>query len=572
MIDELQNINWEDFHFLRPLFLWLLIPAFVTLVMGLISMSKQAAWQNFIAPHLRPYVIQKGDENRIKWMRILTVVTISVAIIGLAGPVWKKIHVPGKTLETPVVIILDVSQSMMATDIQPNRLERAKFKIHDFLSANPHARTALIGFAGTAHLIVPLTSDYKIIESHLKGISPDIMPLPGSNLNLALQLCDTVTKVTDAPARLILFSDDFSDETFELLNEFSSSGSTKVEVVPMNTVAGADVLQPNSKIPFKDKNGQIVHSQLDSVVLNKLNSLENVTVNTLTLDSSDMEMLAGLISRNLKFKEKEQEKDDDWEDRGLLLAIPFALLVLLWFRKGWVLFSFVVMISLSSCSSDMSFKDLWLTKDYQAQQAFDRGDFTEAANMYSDPLHKGVSFYKSGEYDMAIAEFNKDSTAEGAYNLGLAYYQSGDYTGAVEAFRKAVEIDPGMDNALKNQRVIQKLIAEGSGVEEAIEAKEEAQAENTQNKGKEDLGGGGQEATKEDMKKERQEETVETGKRKGKELDDVPDDFESGKSKIPDNIVMQKVDDNPALFMKRKFRYQLKKGMVVRPKNSEVKW
>ena len=88
MTDELQNINWEDFHFLRPDFLWLLIPAFVILVMGLISMKKRAAWQNFIAPHLRPYVIKKGDENRIKWMRILTVATISVAIIGLAGPVW----------------------------------------------------------------------------------------------------------------------------------------------------------------------------------------------------------------------------------------------------------------------------------------------------------------------------------------------------------------------------------------------------------------------------------------------------------------------------------------------------
>ena len=572
MIDELQNINWENFHFLRPMFLWLLIPAFVALILGFISISKQAAWQKYIAPHLRPYVIKKGNKSRIRWIRIWAVVTVSIAIVGLAGPVWKKIQIPGKTLETPVVIILDVSQSMMATDIQPSRLERAKFKIHDFLNANPHARTALIGFAGTAHVIVPLTSDYKIIESHLGGVTPDIMPLPGSNLSAALQLCDTITKVTDAPATLILFTDDFTDETFDLLNEFVSLGSTKVEVVPMNTITGADVIRPNSKSPFKDENGKAVHSKLDKVILDKLNSLENITVNALTLDNSDMELLAGLISKNLKFKEKEQEKDDDWEDRGLLFAIPFALLVLLWFRKGWVVFSFVAMISMTSCSSDMSYKDLWLTKDYQAQQAFNRSDFTEAAILYSDPLHKGVSFYKSGEYGQAITEFSKDTTAKGAYNLGLAYFKSGDYTRASEAFGKAVELDAGMVDASKSREIVQLLIAEGCEPEEAVEAEEVTAANNQENKDMEDLGGGGQEATKEDMEKERKEETAETGKRKGKELDDVPEDFESGKSKTMDNIVMQKVDDDPALFMKRKFRYQLKKGMVAKPKNSDVKW
>jgi Ca-activated chloride channel family protein len=81
----------------------------------------------------------------------------------LAGPTWKKIELPGQELETPLVILLDLSQSMLSDDLQPNRLERAKFKISDLVGHHPQARAALIGFAGTAHTIVPLTRDYEII-------------------------------------------------------------------------------------------------------------------------------------------------------------------------------------------------------------------------------------------------------------------------------------------------------------------------------------------------------------------------------------------------------------------------
>ena len=574
MNSDVLNINWQEFHFIRPIFLWLLILAILILVLGFLSFRKQAKWQKFIAPHLRPYVINAGSEKKLKWIRFMSVVFISIAILGLAGPTWKKIQVPGQILETPVVIILDMSQSMMATDMQPNRLERAKFKIHDFLKANPHARTALIGFAGTAHVIVPLTSDYKIINSHLDGLKPDIIPVPGSNLEAALQLCDTITQITDAPASLILFTDDFTDNTFRLLQNFATAGKTKVEIMPMSTLSGADIYQPYSKKPFKDKNGEIVHSALNQNVLDKLNTVEDIIVNTLTLDNSDVELLAKTISKSLKFKETDKEKDDDWEDRGLLFVIPFAILILLWFRKGWVVFSFFAMISFTSCNSDKSFKDLWFAKDYQAQQAYDKGDFKEAAGLYADPMHKGVAWYKAGNYKEAIDAFSADTTAMGAYNLGLAYYKNGDYAEAALAFGQAVELNPELGDAQHNQEIMQQLIAttDEPNALEARETEDISQGKNKENKDMEDLGGGGQEATKKDMEKERKEETTETGKRKGKELEDVPDVFESGKSESMNNIVMQKVDDDPSLFLKRKFRYQLKKGIVTKPKKDEVEW
>jgi Ca-activated chloride channel family protein len=575
MIDDLKNIDWDNFHFLRPDFLWLLVPLAIVLVLSLVGSREDIKWKKVIAPHLRPYVIKKGSESLKMWMQIVLVFILSIATLGVAGPTWKMSEVPDKKLETPLVIALDLSQSMMATDIQPNRLERAKFKIKDLLAENPKARIALIVFAGSAHTVVPLTRDYKIISTHLDGLSPLTMPFSGTNLEAALQLTDTLTSVTTAPGKLLLVTDDFKDETFKTLQEFVASGITSVEIIPMNTVSGANVPAPRSKNFLKDSKGNKVYSALNTDVLNKLNSIENIHINMLTLDNSDMELLAKSISSNLEFNEENDDIKSEWQDEGYWLIVPFAFFVLMWFRKGWVVFSIVFMVSLSSCSNEnQSFKDLWETKDYQAQKLVDKGEFVEAGETYIDPLRKGVAYYKAGYFEEAINAFEKDTTAMGVYNLGISYYKNGNYAAAELAFGKAIELDPENEEAKANLKVTQQIMAgeNETSIEDAQEAdKEKPTAQNEQNTSPEDLSGGGQEATKEDMEKERLEETVTTDIRKGKELDEVPDDFESGKEEQMQKVLMRKVDDDPALFLQRKFRYQVKKE-GVKPLKKLDKW
>jgi len=573
VINDYLHIDWEAFHFLRPNLLWLSVPLFVALVIGVVSVRDQIKWKKAIAPHLRAYVIKRGSESIQLWMRLILVVFLGIGIIGASGPTWKKIEVPGQILETPVVIALDLSQSMMASDIQPNRLERAKFKISDLMDANPRARLALIGFAGTAHTIIPLARDYNIIKSHLDGLSPNIMPFPGSNLSAALQLSDSITAISDAPATLILFTDDFSDAIFQDLQQFVGSEKTRVEIVPMNTIAGGDVPVPGAKRPFTNQQGEIVHSSLNTEIVSKLNSIENIHVNQLTLDNSDMVALAKTISQNLKFQEEENEKKDDWIDYGLWLVIPLALFVLMWFRRGFVVYSVLIVGGLSACDSKISIKNLWLTQDYQAQKQYDKGQYSQAAELFTDPLRRGVAYFKVGNYEEAIEAFEMDTTANGAYNLGLAYYKNGDLAAAELAFGKAVELNPDLKDAQENQSMLQNMIAGTDEVdpEEAQEANSEGPQKNIENKDMEDLGGGGQEATEEDMEKERKEETVTTDMRKGKELDEVPDDFEAGSQDNSQKVLMRKVDDDPALFLKRKFAFQAKKYGLNPPKESE-KW
>ena len=573
MDDTLLHIDWEVFHFIRPQLLWLLVPALLSFLIALAGLRETVKWKDVIAPHLRPFMIKKGSERIKKWMHLALFICISIAIIGVAGPSWRKIEEPEKILETPLIILLDLSQSMMATDIQPTRLERAKFKIQDFLEAKPGALTALIGYAGTAHTIVPLTRDYNIIKSHIKTLSPSIMPFPGSDIERALVLADTITRRTEAPGHILLISDDFTETTFNQIQNFVIESNNQVTIIPMNTIGGANVPAKRKNLFLKDAKGEIVRSALDNNIIEKLSSLENVSISPLTLDKSDVQLLAKNISENLEFRQETEEKENNWRDDGLWMVIPFALIILLWFRKGWVIYSLLLMFTFSSCGKESKFIDLWETKDYQAQQQYEKARYEKAGMLYSDPMYQGVAWYKAGDYDKAIKAFENDTTAMGVYNLGLAYYKKGDYAAASMAFGKATELDPELEAAKQNQKVTQKILQGTNEVnpEEAKEAPKKQSSQNIENKDMEDLGGGGQEATEEDMKKERKEETVNTEMRTGKEMDEVPPDFESGNSENSQKVLMRKVDDDPSLFLKRKFNYQVKKKNL-KPNNKGTTW
>jgi len=314
-------IDWSAFHFLRPQLLWLLAPVLLIFLLGMLSLRQEVKWKSIIAPHLRPYVIKQGSEHKKIFMYILMMLGMVCGVIGLAGPAWKKVEVPGQILETPVVVLLDMSESMLSDDIQPNRLERAKFKLNDFLTADPRARVALIGFAGTAHTIVPLTSDYEVVRSHLDGLTPLIMPEPGNNLAEAIKLADTLMSVTEAPGKVLVFSDDPADE---LLPEFQQY------------------------IQYSDNGVVLLPFANDTSNYFQGNNNEKLKTQVLTLDNSDVESMAADIQRNLEFTEAPGEKEDQWRDAGWIMVIPFAAIMLMWFQRGWVLLS--ILIFCSSCN------------------------------------------------------------------------------------------------------------------------------------------------------------------------------------------------------------------------------
>lgn len=568
MFEELEHIDWEKFHFIRADFWWISIPIFVIIVLGVVLYEEQNSWKKNIAKHLQPFVIQKGTvwKTRIRYLSVLLMFAIS--FIGFLGPTWNEVKAPSKKVQSQLVIALDLSQSMLVNDVLPTRLERAKFKIHDLLKSNPRAETSLIVFAASTHMVIPFTTDYKIIIDQLDGLLPRMMPVQGTGFNVLFTKMDTLFSDNKVEGKMLLITDDLEDLSVESISDFVQENKVRLYVYPFATQMGGTI--PKSKET----------SKLSIDKLDALAAIENVYLLNLTLDESDVDDLAKVIRANLVFEDESEGEEEDWEENGNWFVIPLAILFLFTFRKGWSLNMIVIALMLNSCTTstnektvNFSFNDLWYTQEYQAQQEFDQGNYYEAARGFSDPMRTGVAYFKAGDFISALNAFEQDTTGTSLYNLGLTYAKLGMLEKAEDVFNAILQQDPSNKNATANLNHIMAAKAEIDKLtpEELTQNEDGEKAKNAQNDSPEDLGGGGQEATKKDMEKERKEETTDTGMRKGKELDELPDDFESGKGSIPKNILLRKVDDDPALFLTRKFRYQVKKKLVEVEKTAH-KW
>ena len=183
-----------DFHFLRPWWLLALVLPPMLIWMSSRSSDVRDRWKALIAPHLLDsLVVMPGRKKRLgpAW---LTATVLALSIIGVAGPTWQREPPPFVSDTASLVIAVDLSPTMDATDISPSRIERVKLKIEDILAARAGARTAVIAYAGTAHLVVPLTEDADLIQSYTDALATRLMPKPGKNTLAALQMADLLLK------------------------------------------------------------------------------------------------------------------------------------------------------------------------------------------------------------------------------------------------------------------------------------------------------------------------------------------------------------------------------------------
>ncbi|WP_075591283.1 vWA domain-containing protein [Labilibacter marinus] len=567
METSFENINWEAFHFLRIEYLWAGTIVLLIIFIGFLFYKSSDAWKKNISKQLQPYVIQKGTNWKPRLIRISIVLMFTLGFLSFLGPTWHQVKTPTKQVESKLIIALDLSQSMLVKDISPNRLERAKFKIQDLLKANPRAETCLLVFAGSSHVAIPFTTDYKIILDQLDGLQPKMMPIVGTEFNALFNKIGKLLGNNKAQAKILLLTDDLEDISLEQVSIFLGQRNVQLYLYPFATPTGG-------VIPSFKKNSAIDEAKLQSFA-----EMDRVNILQMTLDASDVNDLAKAISDDLVFEDETEKQEENWQDDGYWLVIPLAFIFLLSFRRGWTINGLILLVGLSSCSGDnklnkanFEFKDLWYTKEYQAQQAYDAEKYYTAAAEFNDPMRKGVAYFKAGDFVSARTAFEQDTSVNALYNLGLTYAQMGELQQAQAIFEKVLERDPNNKNA--SQNVEQIIVArEELGNQELNNemVQEKDLAKNERNDSPEDLSGGGQEATKKDMEKSRKEETAETDQRKAKEMEELPDDFKPGQGAMPKNILMRKVDDDPALFLTKKFHYQVKKGIVEVNKTSN-KW
>jgi len=564
-VTELITQISDNFHFLRPEWLWALIPICLLGILLFKKAGNEDKWKKDIPQHLAQYLVIKGKENA-KLPRILMIVMILFVVFAVAGPTWKEIDIGEVKSKSSLIIALDLSRSMLATDLQPNRLERAKSKIVDLLNERPGMPAALVGFAGTAHTILHFTSDYNTLKYMLEHSSPAIMPLKGTSFNTLFELADSLFKPMEMPGAMFILTDELPSEDVNLIKEFSENSKTKIEFLLISTPSGAPI--PVSKNAFlKDDRGNTVIPTLNTNAINSFAQLTNVNINLITLDDSDIKKITSSIKENLQFEKNEAQENRQWEDYGYWFMIPSLLLLLLWFRRGWVVSWMLLIFSLplhgcttennaSPSQSKFEFVDLWLTKDQQAQNLFDKRNYVEAASKFENLFWVGVSHYKAKEFQLAAQTFYQIKTPEGYFNLGMCMAELENWNEAIFAFEQALVLNPDFDEAKYNIAEIKKLIPKKKKIElvtpQSFEDKflsksEELDQESDEKGDKEETDGGDQQVQNELAQQMQQ----------GSEQVTFPDGSEQQQQQQEQkDILFKQLSDDPAVFLKRKFQMQ----------------
>lgn len=298
----------SDFHFIRPWWLLALVP--LCLLVWAIRRRQDAAqaWKGIVAPHLLPFLLH--GETRHRRFSPLWLIGIGwlLAVIAIAGPTWRREPAPFADDTSALAIVVKVSPSMMTEDVQPGRLARGVQKIHDLLAQRRGAKTALVAYAGSAHLVMPATTDEGIIDTFAQSLDPKIMPEEGDAAADALKLADQAL-VEAGGGSILWITDSIAPEQMALLAAWRKQSSTSLRLLPP--------LLPGD--------------ELDA--LTKAARVADTGVVKLTADDADVTQLA----RAAKFATASAgELSDRWQESGYWLTPVLAVLLLPFFRKGWM--------------------------------------------------------------------------------------------------------------------------------------------------------------------------------------------------------------------------------------------
>lgn len=459
LLELFQAIQWQEFQWLRPL--WLLGIPISVLVIALLwrGQQRRGNWQQIIAPELLPHLL----EGKLQKQQTLPLIGLLAAWIltclALAGPTWEKIPQPIHKTESALVVLLDLSPSMHAEDLKPSRLVRARLKLIDLLKERKEGLTALIAYGGEAHIITPLTDDTQTLISLLPALSPDIMPLQGSNTEMAVEL--GLQLLNDAGLQrgeLLLITDGVEEPAIKTISNTLTSAH-RLSVLGVGTDAGAPI--PIRQGGFAKQDGAIVVAKLDSDNLKSLAQDNGGIFRQLSATDTDLSALTAQPDMLDKRTRELERQFDIWFERGPYLALLLLPFVALAFRRGWAASIAILVFSAGTLTPQTSYAfdwdDLWQRKDQQGQKLLEQDQVQAAAETFKDSQWKASAHYKSGDYDKAAELFSQEDSAKAHYNRGNALAKQQQFDQAIEAYQQALEKDPEHKDAQANKTLVEQL-------------------------------------------------------------------------------------------------------------------
>ncbi len=448
-----------EFHFLRVEWLWLL-PLWGVILWFLPKIqSSQIDWAQWISPPLQRLLIVSSQisQHRKKQLQVGFALIWVLSTLALAGPAWERLPQPLLVRDQARVILLDLSYSMLATDLQPNRLERARYKIEDLLNRFQEGQTAIVLYAGDAHTLVPLTEDVETIRTLLPSLHPSLMPVRGSRPDLAFEnVIEMLNQVDIQNSHLVWITDGIDDQQVKPLQNLLSSQRHKLTVLAVGTPSGAPIVLEKGNY-LKDTNNNIVIPQLDLAPLKAVAETLGGQVLPVQYDDSDLDRLVAFEEKDQGFQEQEEELTTDrWREEGPWLFVLLLPLVALIFRRGWLFV--LVLTSWPSLSQAWEWRELFINDNQRAYELLEEGQAAKAAQTFNDSTWQGIAAYKAQEYEEALQYWSNEESPITSYNRGNALARNGKLPEALEAYDQALAAEPDWEDAQFNRDLVAKLL------------------------------------------------------------------------------------------------------------------
>ena len=439
----------SDLHFLRPWWWLLALPLPLWLAMLARNQRGRAALSRLADAKLLPHLI-RDHGARERGVFALAAAAWLLAVAALAGPAWQRQPAPLYANGAARVIALSLSEDMRAQDVKPDRMTRARFAVNDLLDAAGDARTALIGYAGDAFVVAPLTSDKATVLNLLQALDPDVMPAPGNDAARAIaQSLDLLRQAHVQGGEIVLVTDDATPDALSAARAASAAG-VRVDVLGIGTPQGAPIPQIDGGFQH-DAAGDVRIARLHESALRALANAGGGAYASLGANGDGVALIGAPSATRSVAASRQQA--DLWRDAGAWLLVPLLPLAALAFRRGWVCVLALCFIVPQTRAA--TWQNLWSRPDQQALRAMHGGDYAHAQQLAQDAQLRGAAAYRQGDYDAAATEFARGDSAQAQYDLGNALAKGGKYQDALAAYDRALQRDPALADAHANRQAVQ---------------------------------------------------------------------------------------------------------------------
>lgn len=484
-------MNWNALLSLEWSHPWWALLALHPLLMALLLTLRRNQVLHYADAHLQAWAMRGGEgRHQSRWKVVLSMIAWLLLACAAAGPRLPLVAVDdakpeSQRHEMDIMVLLDVSPSMQARDISPQRLQRAKLELLDLLARLQGERLGLIVFSGSAGLIMPLSRDYNALRYYLNIADPGLFDTPGTAIGNALELAirnlpqksfssRAILLLTDAEAGAL--SGPAGAAVWEAADKLRAA-DIKLYILGVGTAVGSTIPQDNGSLLVNE--GVDVNSSLDKDGFSELAGKTGGKFVQVEDGEGDWRSLydSGLLT--LAGGKPSTENVQSWQEMYALFLLP-SLLLFTWLTIPFSLKKFKPLVVAMLVGVLLATSDVHevFAAEADAYAAYRNKSYTQAQTLYGEQagyagrMGEGAAAYRRKDYQYAIKQYsnallearNDRQREQALFNLGNSYFMATGYRAAADAFMGVLHFAPGNNDARANLALTAGILAQISKV------------------------------------------------------------------------------------------------------------